>query len=604
MELKKLESRAEFEAWQDACKKRFAAQNRKIFVCCGSVCLAEGAMKIYSKLKESLQREGLLCDVVLGTHLEDGAPGFALEKTGCSGMCDNGPLVRIEPEGWLYRKVSTDDVEEIVQKTILGGEYIDRLGLGNGTEVCKTRKDLKFFDGQTRRVLRNCGEIDAENIEEAVARDEYSGFVKALFDMAPEQILDTVAEAGLRGRGGPGNISAEKWRKAAACTDAQKTMLVNDGQLDVGSYMDRAIVEGDPHRLIEGMAIVALACGIEEGYAYVHPQYQVAEFRLKKAKEQAEAAGLLGDNILGSGKNFHLHVNAGMRTLPEREFLKMSANSVRSNKKTWYAKSYMDANGEIKPATVDNNVETIANVPDIIFRGAQWFRSCGTEQSPGTKLFMLTGNVNHTGMIEIPFGTTVREVVENVGGGMEPGKPFKAMMLGGRVLLTSEYLDFPITFENLEELGEHMGTGGLDVMDTKASIMETSKYLLRFAARGSCGRCTPCREGIPRVTVLLEKMAKGEGTKADLEELIELATLIQDSALCFETCTGVESYEIDKTVCIGCTKCARNCPVGAIKGTIRQPHEIDHTKCIKCGTCFRGCPKHAVKENNPWPTNS
>ena len=602
MEIKKLENRSEFEEWQAFCQRRVAAQKRRIYVCCGTVCLSEGAMKIYARLKELLQEKHIQCEVELATHLE--TDSAILKKTGCHGLCNNGPMIRIDPEGWLYTKVRVEDVEEIIEKSVIQGKYISRLGFDDGTIITKRQRDVSFFKAQTRRVLKNCGEIDAENLEETIAVGEYSALQKVLFDLSPNEVLETIRASGLRGRGGFGASAWEKWKKASEDTDPEKVLLVNDGQLDVGSFMDRGIIEGDPHKVVEGMAIVGIACGITEGYAYVHPQYQVAEFRLRKAVEQAEMAGLLGDNILGSGKTFHLHVNSGMKEVPEEKLLRMTAESVTENKKTWFAHNYINTAGEMKPATLSNNVETIVNVPDIIENGVDWFRSCGTEESPGTKVFMLTGAVNNIGMIEIPFGFTVRQVVENIGGGMLDGAPFRAVRVGGRVLLLRENMDFPIAFETLEELGEKMGPGGLEVMDGKTSMMETAKYLLRFAARGSCGRCTPCREGMPRMTALLEKLARGEGTREDMAEVTELAQLIQTSALCFETCTGLGTYRIDETLCIGCTKCARNCPAGAISGSLKHPHEIDQTKCIKCGTCLRGCPKHAVKEDNPWKTNT
>ena len=602
MDLRKLSGQREFGAYQEECKKRLAMQKRKIYVCCGSVCLTEGAMKIYASLKETLEAQGISCAVELGDHLEDG--GVNIKKTGCHGFCNYGPMLRIDPEGWLYTKVQIKDVEEIVQKSIVEGKYISRLGFDDGIAITKRQQDITFFRNQTRRVLKNCGKIDAENVEDYIAQDGYSALTKVLFEMNEDQVLEEIRASGLRGRGGIGANAYEKWHGVAASTQENKTLLVNDGKSAVGSYMDRGIVEGDPHKLVEGMTIIGIACGIMEGYVYIHPQYQAAVYRLKKAVDQAEALGLLGDNIMNSGKSFHLHVNSGLDDITQDESMKQSSEYIQNPKKKWFSQNYMDKNGKYQPATVSNNVETMVNVPDIILNGSDWFRSCGTEESTGTKVFMLTGAVNNTGMIEIPFGMTVREVVEKIGGGMAGAAPFRAMRLGGSVMLMRDNLDMPIAFENLEELGDNMGTGGLEVMDNRNSIMETAKYLLRFAARGSCGKCTPCREGLPRMTFLLEKLSRGEGTREDMAEVTELAYLIQTSALCFETCAGLGVYEIDEAACIGCTKCARNCPVSAISGSIKKPHVIDQAKCIKCGACFRGCPKHAVKENNPWLTNT
>ncbi len=595
--MKKLEDRVAFEAYQAECKARLAAHQRRIYVCCGSTCMTEGAMKIYTALKQQLELQKIPCSVEFGEHLEDG--GIELCRTGCVGFCSHGPLIRIDPEGWLYTKVMVEDVEEIVQTSIVEGKYISRLGFDDGMTITKRQKDISFFQKQTRRVLKNCGEIDAERIDDSIAHEGYEALVKVLFELSGEDVLKQIEAAKLRGRGGIGSYTVEKWRRLLTCDDPRKTLVVNDGKSAVGSYMDSGLLEGDPHKVIEGTAIICIACGVTDGYAYIHPQYQTATYRLKKAVQQAEALGLLGENILGSGKSFRLHVNNGMEKRTPEEYMKMYGH-LQNREIKWFDTAYLDENGKLKNATESNNLETIVNVPDIISNGAAWFRSVGTAESPGTKVFMLTGAVNNNGMVEIPFGTTVRQMVEEIGGGMTDSAPFRAVRLSGSTMLMRENLDMPIAFENLEELGDRIGTGNFEVMDGKRSRMETAKYLLRFAARGSCGRCTPCREGLPRMTFLLDKLSKGEGSREDMDEVMELANLIQTSALCFETCTTLGVYEIDKDVCIGCTKCARNCPVSAIKGTIKHPHEIDQTKCIKCGTCFRGCPKHAVKENSPW----
>lgn len=601
MELKPIENRDAFTAYQERCRKMEAAQKRKIYVCCGSTCMTEGAMKIYGALKQQLELQGLSCSVELGEHLEDGCTG--IKKTGCIGFCNYGPLVRIDPEGWLYTKVMVKDAEEIVQKSVIEGTYISRLGFDDGTAIIKRQQDVSFFKNQTRRVLKNCGEIDAENINDYIAHGGYHALVKVLFDLSGEDVLREIEASGLRGRGGIGSYTVEKWRKLKNSQNPRKTLVVNDGKSAVGSYMDSGLLEGDPQRVVESTAIICIACGVTDGYAYIHPQYQTSVYRLKKAVAQAEALGLLGENILGSGKTFRLHVNNGMEKHTPEEYMKMYGH-LQNREIKWFDTVYLDENGELQNATESNNLETIVNVPDIIEYGAEWFRSIGTEQSPGTKVFMLTGAVNNSGMVEIPFGTTVREMVENVGGGMLDGAPFRAVRLSGSTMLMRENLDMPITFEHLEEMEDRIGTGNFEVMDGNNSRMETAKYLLRFASRGSCGRCTPCREGLPRMTFLLEKLSRGEGSREDMNEVMELANLIQSSALCFETCSGLGVYEIDKALCIGCTKCARNCPVTAIKGTLKQPHEIDKTKCIKCGACYRGCPKHAVKENNPWKNDT
>lgn len=601
MNLRKLNNRSEFEAYVEEIKRSTAAQKRQIYVCCGSLCLSEGAMKIYNKFQGQLEALGVPCEVSMDMHLEEKPTD--LKKTGCPGFCNHGPLVRIDPEGWVYTKVRPDDVDEIIQKSVIEGKYIERLGYDDGFDIIKRKKDVEFYQNQTRRVLRNCGEIDAEQITEAIQNGGYSALVKTVFNLTSEGVLDIIDASGLRGRSGSGIPSAKKWRQFAANTDPNKRMLVSDGKSAVGSFMDRSIVEGDPHKLVEGMAIIGIACGVKEAYAYIRPDYPVAIFRLKKAIEQAEQLGLLGDDILGSGKSFRLYVNEGMA---EREGAKakQSIPAKQVERMNLYH-MYISDDGTAKYPFSLNTIETVVNVPDIIYHGAEWFRQCGTEQSPGTKVFMLAGAVNNNGMIEIPLGMTVREVVEKIGGGMINNRPFRAMRLGGgNTLLLRENLDMPLTYENLDEIGEKFGSGAMDILDGKSSMMEMAKYLTGIAMRGSCGKCTPCREGMPRVKVLLNKIARGDGSKEDYNELRDLAHLIQTSALCFETCTDVAWFEIEQDKCIGCTKCARNCPVGAITGTIKQPHVIDQNVCIKCGACARGCPKKAVKENNPWLRNT
>lgn len=600
MTLRKLNDRSEFEAYVEEAKRCLAAQKRQIYVCCGMSCLSEGAMKVYNRFKGQLEAMDIPCQVTFDTHLSEGSTD--VKKTGCPGFCKHGPVVRIDPEGWLYTKVTPNDVDEIIQKSVIEGKYIERLGYDDGVDLIQNKKDVDFIQSQTRRVLRNCGEIDAEQIEESIVNGGYAALVKTVFDLSADDVLNEIERSGLRGRSGSGIPSAKKWKQFAANPNPNKRLLVCDGKTVVGSFMDRSIIEGDPHKVVEGMVIIGMACGLQEAYAYIRPDYPVAIFRLKKAVEQAKAMGLLGDNILGSGKSFHVYVNEGMA---EKEGAKAKQSiPVNQVEKQNLYHMYISDDGTAKYPFVVNTIETICNVPDIVANGAQWFRECGTEESPGTKVFMLAGAVNNSGMIEIPLGMTVREVVEKIGGGMDRNQPFRAMRLGGgNTLLLRENLDMPLTYENLAEIGERFGSGAMDILDGKNSMMEMAKYLTGIAMRGSCGKCTPCREGMPRVKVLLQKIARGDGTKEDYNELRELAQLIQTSALCFETCTGVAWFEIEKDKCIGCTKCARNCPVGAITGTIKQPHVIDVNRCIKCGACARGCPKKAVKENNPWLTN-
>lgn len=601
--MKKMNSRSEFEAYREMCKKTVIPQQKTIYVCCGTACLTEGAAKIYESLKRRLEELGIPCHVEYRMHLEDeSSVGFV--KTGCNGLCSFGPMVRIDPEGWLYVKVRETDVDEIIQKSIVEGNYIRRLGFEDNGMNVKQQQNISFFKNQTRRVLKNCGEINADRIESAIVADDYAALVKALFDMDQDQILQVIKDSGLRGRGGVGIRSAAKWRLAADRKEPGKVLLVNDGVSEVGCFLSRGIVEGDPHKLIEGMVIVGLACGIEEGYLYLHTQYQMAEQRMRNAIRQAEELGLLGDNILGSGKNFHLHLNAGLHDLSQSERFRLSAKSTQTADKQWYTREYISANGELMPATVSDNVETVVNVPDIILNGAGWFRECGTEESPGTKVFVVMGAVNNCGMIEVPFGITVREIIEEICGGMLSEADFTATRLSGSSLLVLDDMDFALTYETMESKGDRIGTGGIEIMAGKVSIMETIFSLLRICVRGSCGKCAPCRESMPRIQELLKILGKGDGTRDDYEELVNLTTLVQTSALCFETCTGFIYYTIEKSECIGCTKCAQVCYMDAIRSSPRQPHEIDTTRCIKCGKCYKVCPKHAIKEIDLWKKNA
>ena len=630
MKRTRINSVEEFRQYQAACKAQAAAQNRKVLVCCGTGCVAGGSLKIFEELKKQIEAKGLKTQVLLAEGLEDdpNPEAITMKKSGCHGFCEMGPLVRIEPEGWLYTKCKLSDVEEIVDRTIVNGEFVDRLGYAKLGTLCKRQEDIPFYKLQTRRVLEHCGHIDAESIEEYLSIGGYSAMAKALFEMSSEEIINEVSDSGLRGRGGAGFPTGKKWSQVAANKDTPKYVVCNGDEGDPGAFMDRSCMEGDPNKVIEGMIVAGIATGSTEGYIYVRAEYPLAVSRLRNAIAQAEELGLIGDDILGSGKNFHMHINCGAGAFVCGEGSAMTA-SIEGNRGMPRTKPPRSVDkGLFGKPTCLNNVETFANVPDSIKKGSAWFRSLGTEGSPGTKAFALTGNVVNTGLIEVPMGTTMREVIYEIGGGIKNGKAFKAVQIGGPSggCLTEAHMDLPMDFDSLKKVGAIIGSGGLVVMDEDSCMVNIAQFFMNFICNESCGKCTPCREGTTRMNEILTRITEGNGRAGDIEELKSLAKMIQVSSLCglgktapnpvlstlqnFEdeykehifdkrcrtgTCKDLAVLVItDK--CIGCTKCARNCPVGAITGTVRNKHSIDTTKCIKCGTCKAGCPVGAIEE--------
>ena len=624
----KLNSLEEFKALQEKCIKARECEKRKVLVCCGTGCAAGGNLKVYEELQNQMALLGVKYEVKL--NLSDCAgEATGVKKSGCHGFCEMGPLVRIEPEGWLYTKVRTDDVREIVEKTLIGGEFIERLGYHQNGELYKRQEDIPFYKKQTRRVLEHCGHIDAESIEEYLSIGGYSALAKCLFELSGEEVIQEVTDSGLRGRGGAGFPTGKKWAQVAAHKEEPvKYIVCNGDEGDPGAFMDRSCMEGDPHKILEGMIIAGVATDSTEGYIYVRAEYPLAVSRLSIAIRQAEELGILGDNILGSGKSFHMHINRGAGAFVCGEGSAMTA-SIEGNRGMPRTKPPRSVDkGLFEKPTCLNNVETFANVPDIIKKGAAWFRSVGTEGSPGTKAFALTGNVVNTGLIEVPMGTTLREVVYDIGGGIKNGKKFKAVQIGGPSggCLTEEHLDLPMDFDSLKKVGAIIGSGGLVVMDEDSCMVNIAQFFMNFICEESCGKCTPCREGTTRMNEILTRITNGNGRMSDIDELKSLGKMIQTSSLCglgktapnpvlstlqnFEeeyiehirdkrchcgTCKQLAQYVItDK--CIGCTKCARNCPVNAITGTVRHQHVIDTTKCIKCGTCKANCPVGAIKE--------
>ena len=618
----KLQSRDDLRHLRQECEMRLRSQKCKILVCGGTGCLAGGADKIYAKMLELTQQMDN-AQVEFGAEIAH----TSVKTSGCHGFCEMGPLVRIEPYHYLYLKVKPEDCQEIFEKTILHGEPVERLMYHSGGLVYETQEEIPFYAKQTRLVLKNCGHIDAEHIEDALAAGAYAALETAMFEMTPESIIDTISDSGLRGRGGAGFPTGRKWSQVARQKEATRYVVCNGDEGDPGAFMDRSIMEGDPHRMIEGMMIAALAVGAQEGYIYVRAEYPLAIHRLKTAIAQAEEMGLLGDHILGTGFSFRLHINrgAGAFVCGEGSALTASIEGKRGMPRVKPPRTVEKGLWE-KP-TVLNNVETYANVPMIISRGAQWYRSIGTPSSPGTKAFALTGNVVNTGLIEVPMGITLREVIFDIGGGIRNGKQFKAVQIGGPSggCLVENQLDSPMDFDSLTKIGAMIGSGGLVVMDEDTCMVEVARFFMSFTQRESCGKCVPCREGTRRMLEILERIVAGNGSLSDLDELEELEDMISNTALCglgksaakpvvstlrafrseyeahivdktcpSHVCASLRTFHIDETKCKGCSKCARGCPASAITGQIKHPFSIDTGKCIKCSACLSACPFGAV----------
>lgn len=602
-------------------------QQKKVLICGGTGCVAGGSLLIYDRIKELCEAQGL--EVCVELAHEPHGDNIGLKKSGCHGFCEMGPLLKIEPLGVLYTKVKLDDCEEIVDKSVRGDEIIDRLVYHLEGESYARQEDIPFYKRQTRVVLHNCGQADAEDILEYIARGGYSALVKALSAMSQEDICNEISESNLRGRGGGGFPTGRKWQQVRRQKEPVRYVVCNGDEGDPGAFMDRSIMEGDPHKMLEGMMIAGYATGAQEGYIYVRAEYPLAVGRLQTAIAKAEELGLLGENILGSGFNFRLHINrgAGAFVCGEGSALTSSIEGHRGMPRVKPPRTVEQ--GLFGKPTVLNNVETFANVPEIILKGAAWFKSIGPENSPGTKAFALTGNVNNTGLIEVPMGTTLREVIFEIGGGVKNGKGFKAVQIGGPSggCLTSEHLDLPMDFDSLKKVGAMVGSGGLVVMDDSTCMVEVSRFFMNFTQNESCGKCVPCREGTKRMLEILERIVKGEGTEEDIDLLSELASTISQTALCglgktaagpvqstlkyfrdeymahvvdkrcpAGDCKALRVITIDPEKCKGCSKCARTCPVGAISGKIKEPFAIDGKKCIKCGACMDACPFKAIKE--------
>ena len=622
-----IKTREELRKLREIYAASLGEEDKKILICAGTGCISSGSLEIYDELKKIMEERGINVAVELREEPHEHSVG--LKKSGCHGFCEMGPLVRIEPQGWLYVKVKPEDCSEIIEKTIVGGEHIARLAYAKNGEIYKKQGEIPFYKKQTRHVLEHCGHIDATSIKEYLAIGGYSAFERALFDMNGDEIVGMIEESNLRGRGGGGFPTGRKWSQVKRQNAEHKYIVCNGDEGDPGAFMDRSIMEGDPHRMLEGMMIAGLACGAQNGYIYVRAEYPMAVSRLRTAIAQAEELGLLGGDILGSGFSFRMHINrgAGAFVCGEGSALTASIEGKRGMPRVKPPRTV--EHGLFDSPTVLNNVETFANVPLIINKGVAWYKTLGPEKSPGTKAFALTGNIENTGLIEVPMGTTLREIVFEVGGGMRGGADFKAVQIGGPSggCLTVKDLDLPLDFDSLKAAGAMIGSGGLVVMDSRTCMVEVARFFMNFTQNESCGKCVPCRGGTKQMLAILERIVAGEGREGDIDLLLELADMISHTALCglgktaalpvvstiknfreeYEAhiskkycpvgaCAKLKSFEIDPALCKGCSKCARGCPVEAIGGKIKEPFTIDKEKCIKCGACVTACPFHAVKE--------
>ncbi len=590
----------------------------QVLICGGTGCTSSGSDKIAKRLQEEIDKNGLTDEVMV-------------VRTGCFGLCALGPIMIVYPEGTFYSMIKEDDIAEIVSEHLLKGRVVTRLVYDEtiGENEIKSLKETNFYRKQHRIALRNCGVINPECIDEYIGRNGYEALGKVLKTMTPDEVIQTILDSGLRGRGGGGFPTGKKWQLARNLVkDAdQKYVCCNADEGDPGAFMDRSVLEGDPHVVIEAMAIAGYAIGATQGYIYIRAEYPIAVQRLQIAINQAREYGLLGKNIFDSGFDFDLDIRlgAGAFVCGEETALMTSIEGNRGEPRP--RPPFPAESGLFKKPTVLNNVETYANIPQIILNGAEWFASMGTEKSKGTKVFALGGKIHNTGLVEVPMGTTLREVIYEIGGGIPNGKAFKAAQTGGPSggCIPAEHLDIPIDYDNLIAIGSMMGSGGLIVMDEDNCMVDIAKFFLQFTVDESCGKCTPCRIGTKRLYEMLEKITSGNATMEDLDKMEKLCYYIKNNSLCglgqtapnpvlstlryFKNeyiahvqdkkcpagvCQDLLTYKIIDLKCKGCTACARGCPVGAISGTVKQPHSIDTTKCIKCGACMAKCKFGAI----------
>ena len=589
-----------------------------VMICGGTGCTASGSKTLQSTLQKALEEKGLQDEI-------------RIVETGCFGLCALGPIMIIYPEGVFYSNVKVEDIPEIVEEHLLKGRIVQRLVHTDETteELVTSLGETSFYKIQKRVALRNCGVINPENIDEYIAKDGYAALAKVLTSMTPEDVIQTLLDSGLRGRGGAGFPTGLKWKFARAYENEQKYVCCNADEGDPGAFMDRSVLEGDPHAVLEAMTIAGYTIGANQGYIYVRAEYPIAVKRLRIAIDQARDYGLLGNNILGTGFKFDidLRLGAGAFVCGEETALMTSIEGNRGEPRP--RPPFPAERGLFQKPSILNNVETYANIPQIILNGAEWFASMGTEKSKGTKVFALGGKIKHTGLVEVPMGTTLRQIVEEVGGGIPNGKKFKAAQTGGPSggCIPAEHFDVPVDYEHLAELGSIVGSGGMIIMDEDNCMVDIAKFFLEFTVDESCGKCTPCRIGTRRMLEILTKITEGNGTMEDLDKLEELCVFVKENSLCglgqtapnpvlstlryfrdeyiahivdkrcpAGVCKNLLRFVIDPDKCKGCTACARKCPVNAISGAIKQPHVIDTAKCIKCGSCIETCKFGAISK--------
>jgi NADH-quinone oxidoreductase subunit F len=614
----RIESRERFEILRTRATEEAAKRKAEILVCCGTGCLANGAMRVADAFARQVGEKGLEAEV-----------GLFTKKTGCHGFCEKGPLVALRPSGILYTRVRVANVEQILEKTIRNGEVIERLLYTNPADDGKIEQyaDIPFYKNQTRVAMRNIGNIDPTEIEDALAAGAYAGMARALFEMTPDQVIEEVETSGLRGRGGAGFATGRKWRACRNASGDRKFVLCNGDEGDPGAFKDRSIMEGDPHSVLEGMVIGAYAVGAHEGFIYVRDEYPLAVVNLTIALDQARKLGLLGENILGTGFDFDVRISrgGGAFVCGESSALMRSLEGKVGEPRAKYV--HATDRGFLDLPTVLNNVETWADVGAIVDRGGEWFASLGTAKSRGTKAFSLVGKVKNTGLIELPMGMPLRQIIYDIGGGIAGDRPFKAVQTGGPSggCIPESLLDLPVDYEKLTEAGSMMGSGGMIVMDDRTCMVDVARYFLNFLTEESCGKCTPCREGLKQMLAIYDALVEGKGVNGDIERIERLAAGMQLGSLCelgksapnpvlstlkyfreeYEAhidkkacpagiCRELAAYAINQETCDGCHGCFLACPTDAITGQRDELHQIHHDKCISCGACFDVCPMDSI----------